>query len=189
MGGNVGAFVHAILLRWARGAWSSRRRLSGRAAHRGGLYRLFGLFHLASVQQAARGSRAILSRVVEAKTQRQSFVDGLITVMWSRSDVLPGHTAAPSGPARQFCSSHFFWRSSTRWCAWWYLLLGVCVDKVVAILWRPRARKGWNCSAARLCSCSVREWWQRGDKNGLFLVKVALPLPLRNSCKQRSHVV
>ncbi len=150
MGGNVGVFVHAILFALGLTVLLVQSAAAFQAV------RLIGAGYIAflgcrSIWRALQSQPHALAelihqpRVAEAKTQRQSFVDGLVTVILSPEAAMFYLATLPQfiRPGASILVQSFFLATIHALARLaWYSLLGVCVDKAVAILRRPRARQG-----------------------------------------------
>ena len=151
MGGNVGVFVHAILFALGLTVLLVQSAAAFQAV------RLIGAGYIVflgvrSLWRALRSKPNTLAGLMmgppgsaETKTQRQSFVDGMVTVIASPEAAmfylatLPQFIQPGSSILLQalfLATLHALVRLA------WFSLLGVCVGKAVAILRRPRARQG-----------------------------------------------
>jgi threonine/homoserine/homoserine lactone efflux protein len=150
MGGNVGVFVHAILFALGLTVLLIRSAAAFQAV------RLIGAGYIVflgcrSIWRALRSKpRALFElsnqpSVAETNTQRQSFVDGLVTVILSPEAAVFYLATLPQfiRPGASILLQSFFLATIHALVRLaWYSLLGVCVEKAVAILRRPRARQG-----------------------------------------------
>ena len=150
MGGNVGVFVHAILFALGLTVLLVRSAAAFQAV------RLVGAGYIIflggrSIWQALRTKPRALAelisppRAAETQTQRQSFVDGMVTVILSPEAAMFYLATLPQfiQPGESILLQSLFLATLHALVRLaWYSLLGVCVEKAVAILRRPRARQG-----------------------------------------------
>ena len=150
MGGNVGVFVHAILFALGLTVLLVRSAAAFQAV------RLVGAVYIVflggrSIWRALRTKPRALAelfsppRAAETQTQRQSFVDGMVTVILSPEAAMFYLATLPQfiQPGESILLQSLFLATLHALVRLaWYSLLGVCVEKAVAILRRPRARQG-----------------------------------------------
>lgn len=141
MGGNVGVFVHAILFALGLTVLLVQSAAALQAVRFiGAGYIVFlgcrSIWRALQSQPRALADLIHQPRVVEAKTQRQSFVDGLVTVILSPEAAMFYLATLPQfiRPGASILLQSFFLATIHALVRLaWYSLLGVCVDKAVAI--------------------------------------------------------
>ena len=150
MGGNVGVFVHAILFALGLTVLLVRSAAAFQAVRLVGAgYIIFlgGRSIWRALRTKPRALAELISppRAAETQTQRQSFVDGMVTVITSPEAAMFYLATLPQfiQPGESILLQSLFLATLHALVRLaWYSLLGVCVEKAVAILRRPRARQG-----------------------------------------------